>query len=87
MSKYAEVINKAIIKLENGEEARAEQLIIKSINQQEIRFSWWTQDGNQFQRTPLDLSERDWLRLFEESEKANIFSPNFKSELVRILSK
>ena len=40
MSKYAEVINKAIIKLENGEEARAEQLFVKSSKQEEIRFSW-----------------------------------------------
>lgn len=87
MSKYAEVINRAIIKLENGEEARAEQLIIKSTNQQEIRFSWWTQDGHQFQRAPLDLSESDWLRLFEESIKDNIFSPDFKNELVKIFTK
>ena len=87
MSKYAEVINTAIIKLENDEEARAEQLIIKSTNQQEIRFSWWTQDGHQFQRAPLDLSESDWLRLFEESMKENIFSSDFKTKLVRILSK
>ncbi len=86
MSKYAEVINKATIKLGNGEEARAERLHIQSLNQQEIRFSWWTQDGHQFQRAPLDLSESDWLRLFEEAIKANIFSSSFKNELIKILS-
>jgi hypothetical protein len=87
MSKYAEVINKAIIKLENGEEARAEQLFVKSSKQEEIRFSWWTQDGHQFQRAPLDLSENDWLRLFQEAVKDNIFSPDFKDSLIKILSK
>ena len=43
-----------------------------------------TQDGHQFQRAPLDLSENDWLRLFQEAVKDNIFSPDFKDSLIKI---
>ena len=87
MSKYAEMLNKAVIKLGNGEEARAEQIFINVLNQQELRFSWWTQDGHQFQRTPLDLTEDDWLLLFEEAVKCNIFSQDFIKKMSEILSK
>ena len=87
MSKYAEMLNKAVIKLGNGEEARAEQIFINALNQQELRFSWWTQDGHQFQRAPLDLIEDDWLLLFEEAVKCNILSQDFITKLSEILSK
>jgi hypothetical protein len=85
MSKYAKPLNSAVIKLGNGEEAKAENLLIKSTGEEELRFSWWTQDGKQFQRTPLDLKEEDWLRLFDEAVKNQVLSKEFMKKLKEIL--
>ncbi|MHB9094904.1 MAG: hypothetical protein ACYC21_09535 [Eubacteriales bacterium] len=87
MSKYADVLNKAIVSLGNGEEARAEQILVKELNQMELRFTWWTQDGKRFQRAPLDLPENDWLLLFEEAVNSNVLSQEFIKGLLRILAK
>ncbi len=87
MSKYAELIETAKIKLDNGDEARAERLIIQETGETEIRFSWWTQDGKQFQHAPLDVSENDWLRLLEEAINHNVFSKEFINGLSKIVSK
>jgi hypothetical protein len=87
VSKYAEVLNQVQIKLgNNGDIAKAEVLKIKETGEEEIRFSWWTQDGAQFQRAPLDMPENDWLRLFEVSINNNVFSPHFKNELLKIIN-
>lgn len=85
MSNYAKLLNKATIKLGNGEEARAEKLLIKATGEEELRFSWWTQDGKYFQRTPLDLAEDDWLKLFEVAVKEEVVSEEFISKLIKIL--
>jgi hypothetical protein len=85
MSKYANLINKATIKMENGEEARAEKILIKATESEELRFTWWTQEGKKFQRTPLDLKEDDWLKLFEAAVKGKVLSDEFISKLITIL--
>ncbi|HEY5563228.1 MAG TPA: hypothetical protein VIK72_16030 [Clostridiaceae bacterium] len=85
MSSYAKLLHKATIKLENGEEARIEKLLIKATDTEELRFSWWTQEGKKFQRTPLDLEENDWLRLFEVGVKDDILSKEFIKSLIAIL--
>jgi len=85
MSKYANLIKKATIKLGNEEEARAEIIQIKATGDEELRFTWWTQGGKKFQRTPLDLKEDDWLKLFEAAVKEEVLSDEFKSKLITIL--
>ncbi|MBK5243093.1 hypothetical protein [Clostridium sp.] len=85
MTIYAKLLNKATIKLGDGEEARAEKLIIKATGEEELRFSWWTQDGKQFQRAPLDLKEDDWLKLFDAAVKEKVVSEEFVSELIKVL--
>ncbi|MFA6941267.1 MAG: hypothetical protein WCQ54_09855 [Clostridiaceae bacterium] len=85
MSKYANLINKATIKIENGEEARAEKILIKATGNEELRFTWWTQEGKKFQRTPLDLKEDDWLKLFGAAVKEKVLSEEFISKLIIIL--
>ena len=85
MSKYADQLECASIELENGDAAKAERLRINETGEIEIRFSWWTQNGNQFQHAPLDIPEKEWLKLFEAALKNNVFSKEFVNDLIRIL--
>ena len=85
MSKYARLLQKATIKLENGEEARVEKIFIDATQTEELRFTWWTQEGKKFQRTPLDLNESDWLRLLDAGVKEKVLSNEFIKGLIEVL--
>lgn len=86
MSDYADLIKNAIIDLGNNEQARAEKITIKATNEEELRFSWWTKNGSQFVRTPLDLPEDDWIRLFNEAVKKDVLSQDFIKKLIKVLA-
>lgn len=85
MTKYRTLLKEARINIGNDEIAKAERIIVKATNQEELRFSWWTQNGSQFQRTPLDLPEEQWLELFDEAIKNDVLSRDFIKDLITIL--
>jgi hypothetical protein len=87
MSNYCDVLNSATLNLGGGEQARAEKIVLKSNNQQELRFSWRTQNGVQFQRAPLDLPEDEWVQLFDVAVQNNIVSDKFIKDLIKVLVK
>ncbi|WP_146144811.1 hypothetical protein [Phreatobacter cathodiphilus] len=58
---------------------RIERLLIKSKNEEEIRFSWWT-NGRMANR-PLDLSEAGLLPLMKEAIRERVFSDAFLRDL------
>ena len=47
------------------EVAKAERIIINETSEEEIRFSWWKENGKRFIRIPLDLTEENWLKLIK----------------------
>ncbi len=62
---------------------RIERLHVKSLKQDEIRFSWW-KDGNMTNR-PLDLPERELLALFRLAIEKNVFTEEFRRDLHAML--
>ena len=82
---YKTLLKEAKIDIGNNEIAKAEKIIINKTNQEELRFSWWTQNGSQFQKTPLDLPEQQWIRLFDEGVKNEVFSKEFIKDLITVL--
>ncbi|KNY26362.1 hypothetical protein [Pseudobacteroides cellulosolvens] len=87
MSKYADNLAEAIIDIDNNDKAKAERLIIKATGETEIRFSWWTQGGTHFQHAPLDMSEDNWLCLFEAAFENKVFSDEFIKGLKKMIQK
>ncbi len=85
MSDYKTLLKEAKINIGNNEIAKAEKILIKATNQEELRFSWWTQNGSQFQRTPLDLPEQQWIELFDEAVKNDVLSKDFIKDLITVL--
>lgn len=86
MSNYCDVLKSTILDLGDGEQARAEKIIVKSTGVEELRFSWRTQNGAQFQRAPLDLPEEQWIGLFDIAIKNDIVSQDFIKEMIKILA-
>ena len=87
MSNYKTLVKEVEINIGSDEIAKCEKIIINETNKEELRFSWWTKNGSQFQRTPLDLPEEQWIELFDEAVKSDIFSAYFIEALTEILSK
>lgn len=87
MSNYCDVLSSTILDIGDGEQARAEKIIVKSTGVEELRFSWRTQNGVQFQRAPLDLPEEQWIKLLDLAVKNNIVSQEFIKEMIKILAK
>ncbi|OLS02187.1 hypothetical protein [Tissierella creatinophila] len=87
MPNYKTLVKEVEINIGNDEIAKCEKIIINATNQEEIRFSWWTKNGVQFQRTPLDLPKEQWLELFDEAVKNDVFSKGFIKDLITVLSK
>jgi len=55
----------------------------KENGQDEIRFSWW-KDGKMIPR-PLDLSESDLIKLLGSAIQAEVFTPEFRSQVKNLL--
>lgn len=85
MSNYKTLLKEVEINIGNNEIAKAEKIIIKETNQEELRFSWWTKNGSQFQKIPLDLPEQQWVELFDKAVKNDIFSKEFIKDLITVL--
>ena len=84
MSNYKTLLEEAQICIGNDEIAKVEKIIINETKQEEIRFSWWTQNGSRFQRAPLDIPENQWLELFEAGVEKDVFSKDFINDLTEI---
>lgn len=84
-TKYAkEVREPGVVKWPLGSEGRIERLLIKKSNEEEIRFSWW-KDGKLATR-PLDLSEGDLLKLFQDALTNHVFTDKFLTQLRELLT-
>lgn len=81
-TEYAREIATAIFPYPDGE-ARVERIHVKSLAQDEIRFSWW-KDGRMAPR-PLDLPEEDLLVLLQNGAKGGVFSAGFVTQLAQTL--
>jgi len=78
-----ECVPPAVVKFEDGTEARIERLFVKEQEQEEIRFSWW-KDGRIMMR-PLDLSGRDLLSLLQRAIVQGVLPMDFIAGLRKIL--
>ena len=81
---YATELSRATLGDTSGEHFRIERLHVKSLDQEEIRFSWWK--GDQMMPRPPDLPEDQLLPLFENAIREGVFSPQFLGELRRVLA-
>jgi hypothetical protein len=72
-TKYATEIRSVSLTFPSGDEARIERLRIKSSKQIEIRFSWW-KNGRMIHR-PLDLGERDLMKLLTKAIREGVLLP------------
>lgn len=86
MSSYKTPIKEIGINIGGDEIAKAEKIIINETNQEELRFSWWSKDGKQFNLRPLDLPERQWIELFDAAIKNDIVSQEFIKEMIKVLA-
>ena len=70
----------------SGVEGRIERLRFKTgaeAGSEGIRFSWW-KEGRMVPR-PLDATESQLLDLFKNSLEQNVFSRDFKTQLLHLL--
>ncbi|TJX12996.1 hypothetical protein E9840_11240 [Tissierella creatinini] len=84
-TKYRLLVDAAEIDIGDNQVAKVEKIIVNETNQEEIRFSWWK--DSRFQARPLDLPEGQWLELFHKAIESNIFTSEFKKNLIKILNK
>ena len=81
---YAEELGEAgTITFPSGSEGRIERLFIKKAGVEAIRFSWW-KEGNLVPR-PLDATEEELLKLFEDAIPKGVFTSDFKNKLKALL--
>jgi hypothetical protein len=81
---YAEELcEPASIMFPSGSEGRIERLFVKKAQVDAIRFSWW-KDGNLVTR-PLDLTEEELLKLFEDGLAKGVFTESFRTQLKTML--
>jgi hypothetical protein len=84
-TRYATEIQSASLRWPDSDsEARIEHLYIKSSGEHEIRFSWW-KNGRMTPR-PLDLSEKDLVKLFRSAVRNGVFTDKFKTALATSLT-
>ncbi len=81
---YATELSRATLGDTSGEHFRIERLHVKSLDQEEIRFSWWK--GDQMMPRPPDLPEDQLLPLFQNAIREGVFSTQFLGELRRVLA-
>ena len=83
-TKYArELCEPGLIQFTAIEEGRIERIFVKPLGQEEIRFSAW-KNGKMLVR-PLDLMERDLLRLLADALSKDVFSQEFRADLRSLL--
>ncbi len=61
------------------DECRIERIFVKSLDREEIRFSWWP--SGKFAPRPLDLPESQLLDLIRAAIKQGVFTPEFLADL------
>lgn len=86
MSNYKKLIKEVQINIGGDEIAKAEKIIVNATNQEELRFSWWTNYGKQFNLRPLDLPEEQWIELFDAAVKNGIVSQEFIKDMIKVLA-
>ena len=80
---YAGVRCEGIFEFAHGGEIRMERLLVKSTNEEEIRFSWW-KDGK-FITRPMHATEEQLLALFKDGIEKDVLTLNFRQRLKRLL--
>ena len=75
-----ELVPPARIVFESGDECRLERLLIKELNQEEIRMSWW-KEGKIIPR-PLDVSESTLTELIAQGIQRGVLSAQFLPKLI-----
>ena len=65
------------------EEGRIERIYVKSLEHEEIRFSWWKE--GRFMTRPLDLPEADLLTMFQDAIDKGVFTEKFRKQLKEML--
>jgi hypothetical protein len=86
MSNYCDVLKTASLNLNESEQARAEKIRLKTNGNEELRFSWRTQNGAKFVPRPLDLPEAQWVELFDSAVKSEVISQDFIKNMIKVLS-
>jgi hypothetical protein len=84
-TKYATERATASIALDDVHECKIERIYVKENEQDEIRFSWW-KNGKMMMR-PLDLNEKDLIKLLKEAIKEDVFTSGFRSKVRSLFSK
>lgn len=87
-TKYCKVLKQAKLR-DNNFVYGIEKILVKELNQEEIRFVYFKDTirmSEQLVARPLDLPEKDLIKLIQISIKQNIFSKEFIFKLKEILS-
>jgi hypothetical protein len=80
---YARLICEGRLELGDGNEFRVEKLYVKGTGENEIRFSWWKND--RLTPRPMEVTEPQLVKLFDNGIKAGVFSTKFIEELLQLL--
>lgn len=87
MSEYKKLIKDSQISIIDEEVAKAEKILINETNVEELRFSWWKENGGRFIPRPLDLPEKQWIELFDSAVKNDVVSQDFIKGMIKVLAK
>ncbi|WP_099363512.1 hypothetical protein [Fredinandcohnia onubensis] len=85
-TKYCDLLAQGIA--QDGEDLSAvERIYVKNLQREEIRFAWYKEKNGtkHFQLRPLDLTEKELLELLNDGIKNEVFSPEFKENLKKLL--
>lgn len=85
-TKYCKVLKQAKLR-ENNFVYGIEKILVKELNQEEIRFVYFKNTirmPEQLVARPLDLPEEDLIKLIKISIKKNIFSEKFILDLKEV---
>jgi hypothetical protein len=83
---YCDLLVQAIVQ-EGSDISAVEKIYVKALAREEIRFTWYTEKEGKarFQLRPLDLPEEELLELMTAGFQEEVFSPEFRNDLKRIL--
>ena len=87
-TRYCKVLKQAKIRENNVAYGIEKNILVKDLNQEEIRFVYFKDTYRQEEQLvprPLDLPEDDLIKLIELSIKQNVFSKEFVGKLKVIL--
>lgn len=86
---YKTSISEAQIKIDDDHIAKAEKILINETGVEELRFSWWKDEGKNpsFIPRPLDLPEEEWVELFYQAVRNKVVTQKFIKGMIKVLAK